>query len=430
MRHHTWIDALYAMKKHFLNPCLAALALVLSMGAHAQKRDDAVFAAAQAAQPAVIDTLQQLVLIESGSANIGGIARVADFAQARLKALGAHTERIKSSNSERVMVKGVFKGKGRLKAMLIAHMDTVYPDGILATQPYKLDGNRLYGPGIADDKGGIAVILHSLAVLQSQGWNDFATLTVLFNPDEEIGSAGSGTLIQSLAAEHDVVLSYEPTAAKSVAKVEGVLLAAAGVGEARMEVKGKASHAGAAPDEGRNALIELSHQMLATENIAKAIPGAQLSWTYAQGGRVHNQIPETAVATADVRLLKPDAAEQLKTALLAKVQESKRVPDTHVHVQLEVGRPPYVAGERGLALAQRARAIYAELDGRALYFHPVTGGGTDAGFASASGKAAVLESLGLAGWGFHARDEYIEIDSIVPRLYLTARLLQDLGKAH
>lgn len=416
------------MKKLLLTPCLAAVALSLSFGAWAQKRDDALFAAAQAAQPAVIDTLHKLVLIESGSANIAGLSKVADYAQARLQALGAKTERIPTSNSDRVMVKGVLTGQGRLKAMLIAHMDTVYPDGILATQPYKQDGNRLYGPGIADDKGGIAVILHSLAVLQSQGWKDFATLTVLFNPDEEIGSAGSGALIQSLAAEHDVVLSYEPTAAKSVAKVEGVLLSAAGVGEARLEVKGKASHAGAAPEEGRNALIELSHQMLATENIAKGIAGAQLNWTHAQGGLVRNQIPESAVATADVRLLKPDAADKLKAALLAKVQESKRVPDTHVHVQLEVGRPPYVAGERGMALAQRARSIYAELDGRPLFFHPVTGGGTDAGFASGSGKAAVLESLGLAGWGFHARDEYIEIDSIVPRLYLTARLLQDLGK--
>jgi glutamate carboxypeptidase len=416
------------MKKFLLKPGLATIALALSMGASAQKRDDAVFAAAQAAQAAVIDTLQKLVLIESGSANIAGIARVADFAQARLNALGAKTERIKSTNSDRAIVKGVLTGKGRLKVMLIAHMDTVYPEGILATQPYKLDGNRLYGPGIADDKGGIAVILHALAVLQSQGWNDFATVTVLFNSDEEIGSGGSGALIQSLAAEHDVVLSYEPTAAKSMAKVEGVLLSAAGTATATMEVKGRASHAGAAPQEGRNALIELSHQMLATENIAKDIPGAQLNWTHAQGGLVRNQIPESAVATADVRLLQPDAADKLKAALIAKTQESKRVPDTHVHIKMDVGRPPYVAGERGTALAQRARAIYAELDGRALFFHPVTGGGTDAGFASGSGKAVVLESLGLAGWGFHARDEYIEIDSIVPRLYLTARLLQDLGK--
>jgi glutamate carboxypeptidase len=409
--------------------CIALALVVLTGATQAQPRDDAVFKAAEAAQPAVIETLQKLVLIESGSANLPGLVKVADYAQARLNTLGAKTERIKTADSDRVMVKGVFTGKGRLKAMLIAHMDTVYPDGILASQPYKLEGNRLYGPGIADDKGGIAVILHALGMLKSLGWNDYATVTVLFNPDEEIGSGGSGALIQSLAAEHDVVLSYEPTAAKSMAKVEGVLLAAAGTATAKMEVKGRASHAGAAPDEGRNALIELSHQMLATQDIAKNIPGAQLNWTYAQGGSVRNQIPAQATATADVRLLKPDAADKLKAALVAKTQESHRVPDTHVHVSLDVGRPPYVAGERGMALAQRARAIYAELDGRQLFFHPVTGGGTDAGFASGSGKAAVLESLGLAGWGFHAKDEYIEIDSIVPRLYLTSRLLQELAKA-
>ena len=410
---------------------LAAAALViLTSTAYAQQRNEAVFKAAEAAQPAVIETLQKLVLIESGSANLAGLVKVADYAQSQLNALGAKTERIKTSDSERVMVKGVLTGKGKLKVMLIAHMDTVYADGILASQPYKRDGNRLYGPGIADDKGGIAVILHSLEILKSLGWSDYAIVTLLFNPDEEIGSNGSGALIQTLAAEHDVVLSYEPTAAKSVAKVEGVLLASAGTAIAKMEVKGRASHAGAAPEEGRNALIELSHQMLATQDIAKSIPGAQLNWTYAQGGSVRNQIPAQALATADVRLLKSDAAEKLKAALVAKTQESQRVPETHVHVSLDVGRPPYVAGERGMALALKARAIYAELDGRPLFFHPVTGGGTDAGFASGSGKAAVLESLGLAGWGFHAKDEYIEIDSIVPRLYLTSRLLQELGKAH
>jgi glutamate carboxypeptidase len=408
----------------------AATLCIYSIAAQAQQRDDSVFKAAEAAQPAVIETLQKLVLIESGSANLAGLVKVADYAQNQLNALGAKTERIKTTDSDRVMVKGVLTGKGKLKVMLIAHMDTVYPDGILASQPYKRDGNKLYGPGIADDKGGIAVILHSLEILKSLGWNNYSTVTVLFNPDEEIGSNGSGALIQALAAEHDVVLSYEPTAAKSVAKLEGVLLASAGTAIAKMEVKGRASHAGAAPDEGRNALIELSHQMLATQDIAKNIPGAQLNWTYAQGGSVRNQIPAQAIATADVRLLKSDAAEKLQSALVAKTKESQRVPDTHVHVTLDVGRPPYVAGERGMVLAQKARAIYAELDGRQLFFHPVTGGGTDAGFASGSGKAAVLESLGLAGWGFHAKDEYIEIDSIVPRLYLTSRLLQELGKAH
>ncbi len=167
--------------------------------------------------------------------------------------------------------------------------------------------------------------------------------------------------------------------------------------------------------------------MLATQDIAKQIPGAQLNWTYAQGGLVRNQIPERAYAFADVRLLNPDAADKLSAALEAKVKESKRVPETEVSVKFEIGRPPFNAGERGLALAKRAQAIYAELQGRKLMFHPFTGGGTDAGYAGRSGKPVVLEGLGLAGWGYHARDEYVEVDSIAPRLYLTSRLLQDLA---
>jgi len=251
---------------------------------------------------------------------------------------------------------------------------------------------------------------------------------VLINPDEEIGSGGSGETIAALADAHDVVLSYEPTAAKEFAKDEGVLLMAAGTATARMAVKGRASHAGAAPDLGRNALIELSYQLLQTQDVAKGIAGAQLNWTTATAGSVRNQIPEQAEAGADVRLLAPDAADKLLAALRAKVSEGRRVPDTETTVSMEVGRPPYVAGAKGMALATKAQAIYAELDGRKLILVPSTGGGTDAGYASRSGEAAVLESLGLAGWGYHAKSEYIEIDSIVPRLYLTTRLLMDLGR--
>jgi glutamate carboxypeptidase len=407
---------------------LCVSALGLACAAQAQEKDVALLAAAQNAQPAVIDTLQKMVQIESGSANVAGISKIADLVQARLTALGAVTERIKSSDSDRAMVKGVFKGTGSLSALLIAHMDTVYADGILASEPYRQEGNRLYGPGIADDKGGIAVILHTLEILKSMGWKNFSTLTVLFNSDEEIGSPGSGEILSALGAAHQVVLSYEPSPAKAVAQVEGVLLSAAGTATATLEVKGRASHAGAAPEQGRNALIELSHQLLATQDIAKEVPGAQLNWTFAQGGLVRNQIPERAHAFGDVRLTQSSAFENLSRALESKLKESKRVPETEVTVKLELGRPPYQAGERGLALAQRARAIYAELEGRKLQFIPSTGAGTDAGFAGISGKPAVLESMGLAGWGYHAKNEYIEIDSIVPRLYLSARLLQDLGR--
>jgi len=402
---------------------LICAALSFSTTATAAGADEALLAGARAAQPAVIQSLRDMVLIESGSSDAAGLKGMSDYVEARLRSLGAVIERTRSSVGPGEIVKGSFTGTGKKSFLLIAHVDTVYGKDILATQPFRQDGNRLYGPGIADDKGGIAVILYSLAILRDAGWRDYARVTVLFNSDEEVGSRGSGEMIAALGALHDVVLSYEPTVAKAIAKDEGVLLAAAGTAAATLQVKGRTAHAGAAPEQGRNALVELSHQILQTEGVAKGVPGAQLNWTTSKAGSVRNQIPEQAEAGGDVRLLAPDAADKLLVALKAKVAETRRVPDTEVTVTLDIGRPPYVAGEKGLALASQAQAIYRELDDRKLMLHPSTGGGTDAGFAGSSGKPAVLESMGLAGWGYHARDEYIEIDSIVPRLYLTTRLM-------
>jgi glutamate carboxypeptidase len=407
-----------------------AVALALATAAaRAAPAEPQWLAAADAAQPAVIASLQEMVAIESGSANPAGLAQMADYVERRLRALGASTERIAVARPQGTMVRGSLTGTGTKKLMLIAHMDTVYPAGILATQPYRRDGNKLYGPGIADDKGGIAVILHALAILKDSGWRDYAQLTVLFNHDEEVGSTGSGETIARLAEQHDAVFSCEPTSAKAVAKTEGLLLGAAGTATATLEVSGRAAHAGAAPELGRNALIELAFQLQQTRDVAKGVPGAQLNWTTAQAGVVRNQIPEKATAVGDVRLTAPGAAEKLKAALEEKVNAGKLVPDTTVAISLVVGRPPFVADERARALARQAQAIYAELDGRELTLHAMTGGATDAGFAARSGKAIVLESFGLAGAGYHARDEYIEIDSIAPRLYLMMRMLQTVGRA-
>jgi glutamate carboxypeptidase len=408
---------------------LATLAATLALTAAnaCAAPDTALLGAARAAEPAVIDSLKEMVSIESGTMDQPGLGRMADYAERRLKALGLQVERRPSSTAKSDILIGRVQGSGRRKLMLIAHLDTIYWPGTLATQPIRQDGNKLYGPGIADDKGGVAVILHSLAILKDAGWKDYAQLTVLLNADEESGSTGSGEAIATLAEQHDVVLSYEPTAAKAVAKAEGVLLAAAGTATATLTVKGKASHAGAAPEQGRNALVELAHQIAATADIAKGIPGAQLNWTEASSGKVRNQIPDLANASADVRLTAADAAAKLEAALKAQVAQ-RRVPDTDTTVALHIGRPPFAGDARTLALAKRAQAIYAELDNRPLQLVPGTGGGTDAGYASRSGKPAVLESLGLPGWGYHAKDEYIEIDAIVPRLYLSTRLLMDLGK--
>lgn len=410
-------------------PMLVAAAMLLgATDLRADDSADAVRKAAIAQQPQVLETLKTLVSMESGTMDAPGLARVADYLQGRLSALGAQVERRSLEGVKGEVVIGRYTGTGARRLMLIAHMDTIYAPGTLATEPIRVENDRLYGPGVADSKGGIAVVLHSLQLLREIGWKDYAQLTILFNGDEESQSAGSGDLIAALGSEHDFVLSYEPTAAKSVLRTEGVLLAAAGTGTVVLEVKGRAAHAGAAPDEGRNALIELSHQILQTSLIATQIPGAQLNWTQASSGSVRNQIPDFATASADLRLTAPDAAARLQQQL-DKLALVRQVPDTEVRYTVRIGRPPFASFDgRSLELAKKARVIYSELDGRPLIFLPATGAGTDAGFASRSGKPAVLESLGLAGWGYHAKNEYIEIDSIVPRLYLTTRLLMDLGR--
>src|SRR6185503_3293092 len=144
------------------------------------------------------------------------------------------------------------------KILLIAHMDTVYLRGMLAKQPFRVDGQRAYGLGIADDKQGVAVILHAVAILKALDFRDYGTLTVLINGDEEISSPGSRASLTRLGAEQDAVFSVEGTRVDS----DRLSLATSGIGAVTMTVKGRASHAGGAPEMGRNALYELSHQLL------------------------------------------------------------------------------------------------------------------------------------------------------------------------
>jgi glutamate carboxypeptidase len=428
-----------------------ALTAWASAGTAAQPAgvDRTLLHAAQAEQPAVIQSLEDMVKIESGSDDAEGVTKIADYAAKHLRQLGATTSMLPATNGQPPgLVEGVFHGTGTLRIVLQAHLDTVYRRGILATEPWRRDANKLFGPGIADDKGGVAVILSSLALLKQQGWKNYKTLTVLLGPDEEIGSPGSGSIIAKIGSDNDVVLSYEPSPAKQIAKHEGVLLSAAGTARMTLVVNGRAAHAGAAQDEGRNALVELASELVQTRDIAKSVPDTQLNWTEATGGTARNQIPGRSQASADVRFNAPDAPDKLLAAVKAKVNEQRLVPDTQSEVSLEIMRPMFVAGDKGLALAKLAQSIYAELgqgdlqqemtrempdenaQGRNLLLIPNTTGGTDAGFAGSSGKPAVLESMGLAGWGYHAKNEYIEVDSIVPRLYLTARMLQELGKQY
>lgn len=400
-----------------------ALAACLFCAPALAQRDASLLDAATAAQPAVVKTLERLVNIETGTGTADGMAAMATLLETELKALGATVTRHKAvGDVVGDNIVGRLTGRGGKRILLMAHMDTVYVKGTLAKAPFRVDGVRAFGPGIADDKAGIAVILHTLSLLKARGFQDFGAITVMFNTDEEKGSFGSRDLIQSLAAEHDAVLSFEPT----LALRESLTLGTSGIGYVEARIKGLASHAGAAPELGVNALVEAADLVLRTQDIDDKASGLRFNWTIAKSGAVSNIIPDEAVINADVRYVRNEDFEAAMKKLQAAAAR-KRLDKAEVQVNITRGRPAFNAGAGGKALVDKAVAIYKEI-GADLAVIERTGGGTDAAYAALSGKP-VIESLGLPGFGYHSNQaEYVMIDAIPRRLYLAGRLIMDLGQ--
>ena len=299
-------------------------------------------------------------------------------------------------------------------------MDTVYQRGAAAKQPFRIEGDRAYGLGIEDDKQGVALILHTVAVLRALNTRSYGTLTVLINADEEIGAPGSRALITRLGREHDVILSCE---SGGTAAEDRVQLATTGNGAVLLKVTGRASHAGEAPEQGRNALYELAHQIMQMRDLTDARAGIKMNWTVASAGTVRNQIPAVATATADVRVQRVASWDDIERRVRERVKKTL-VPDTKVDVVVERRRPPLEATEASRQLAARAQKIYAEIGRKLRVSTEGSGGATDAAIAALESKAPVIEGLGLLGEGAHSNDsEFIVLGSIEPRLYLLARLI-------
>jgi glutamate carboxypeptidase len=385
-------------------------------------------------KPALLETLKALVSIESGSRDVEGLGRIADLIAARLKELGGQVELVEPNNIYKMadtpaqigrMVRATFTGTGDKKILLIAHMDTVYQRGMLEKQPFRIDGDRAYGLGIADDKHGVALILHTIAMLKALDFKAVGTLTVLINADEELSSPGSRSLITRLGREHDATFSLEGSRVES----DKLALATAGIGSFTMNVEGRASHAGSAPERGVNAIYELAHQMLQTRDLSDRETGLKMNWTLANGGRTRNMIPPNAQAQADVRVLKVEDYDGIEKKVRGRIK-NKLLPDSKVDVIFERRRPPLEATPASRALAKYAQQIYREVGKELVVDEVAEGGGTDAAFASLETKAPVIERFGLQGYGSHSIEaEYVLISSIEPRLYLLTRLIMDFAQA-
>lgn len=400
--------------------------------------DEALRARVQAELPGYLETLKTLVNMESGSRDLEGLAKLADHVAGRLRSAGMQVQ-LKPAKAPDFhpqlkgaplgsMVYATRSGSGSKKVLLIAHMDTVYAKGMLAKQPFRIDGDRAYGLGIADDKQGIALILHVVDLLARTGFAGYAELGVLINGDEEIGSPGSAAFLTQLGGEYDAVFSFEGGGPAATPDGDMVRLATSSIAIAEMKVTGKASHAGAAPHLGRNALYELAHQMLKSRQFGDPAKGLQINWTVANAGDSRNVIPATATAIADVRSL-TNADLDLMEAALTKSIEEKLIPDTKIELSFYRSRPAFVANAASRALAQHAVQVAGEIKLPLSIRDRATGGGTDAAFAGLRPKGGVLESFGLRGAGAHSNDdEYVLVSNVVPRLYLATRMVMDVGR--
>lgn len=397
---------------------LVALFVILTVSVPAlAATDTALLERAQGAETLVLTDLAQLVNIDSPADHAAGLNQIQGILSTKLKSMGAEIRTIPSPRGSYNIV-ATFTGTGTGKLLLMAHVDTVFKVGAAKERPFRIQGDRAYGPGVSDDKGPVLTGLYAIKLLQDSGFKDYAKITYLLNVDEEIGSPSSKELIKELAQQHDYAICLEGGRSN-----DGVVSFRKGISYLQIEAKGRASHAGNAPEKGVNALLELVEQIPALARLADPDKGTTVSFTVFQSGDKTNVIPDQALAKADIRVLLPEEMDRLEKEA-AEVVTHKLLPESQIKLTITRGRPPFPQNAATDALIEKAQVVYQEI-GKTLSVAG-SGGGSDGNYTASVGTPT-LDSLGFVGGGAHGVNEYMEIKSIAPRLYLLSRLLMDLG---
>jgi glutamate carboxypeptidase len=297
--------------------------------------------------------------------------------------------------------------------LLLAHMDTVFPIGTLQKMPFHESEEKVFGPGVSDMKGGIVVALTALKELFTSG-NLTRPVTGLFTSDEETGSVASQELIVNLAKTSDLVLVLEPGMLDGSVKTWRK-----GVGEFTIIVRGRAAHAGGDHQNGRNAIEEIAHQILAIQKLTDYERGTTLNVGLVHGGIASNVVPDEAVIEVDLRVMQPGEAERITTAIQIL---QPRINGTTLEIKGGLNRPPMPFDSTMKLTFEKARSIAAKL-GIELTAGG-TGGASDANFVAPLG-IPLLDGLGPAGGDYHSEREFIFKRSLPERACLLYALLCD-----
>lgn len=379
-------------------------------------------------QSAMLETVLGWSVINSGSYHLAGLAEMASVIEKAFAVLGASCERLNLAPMQTIGSLGemletplgqALRFRKRpdvpLQVLLTGHMDTVFAKDHPFQVPVATGANTVNGPGVADMKGGIIVMLHALMALERSPWKEHIGWEVLINPDEEIGSIGSAPLLAEAAKRHKFGLTYEPSLP------DGTLAGARkGSGNFTAVMRGRSAHAGREPHLGRNAIVALAEFISTISALNGAKEGITVNPGKIEGGGAVNVVPDLAICRFNVRIATPEEQFWLEQRL-HDIQESF-VQKEGFRLELHGGftRPPKILSQKNHHLFSLVKDCGRQL-GLALQEKP-TGGCCDGNNLAANGLPNV-DTLGVRGGNIHSAEEFLLVDSLTERAQLSALLL-------
>jgi glutamate carboxypeptidase len=364
-------------------------------------------------QGAMVQLLRRMVEIESPSENKKAVDQLGALVIDEIQAIGGTAERIGREEVGDIVI-GRWPGadSSRPSILLLCHMDTVWPSGTLAERPPREESGRLYGPGVYDMKSGLVIALAAIEYCATQRGPLAGPVTLLCTSDEETGSLHSREVIEALAAESGLVLCLEPALANGELKT-----ARKGVGMFSVTTRGRAAHAGGNHEQGRNAIEEMAHQVLAVQQLTDYTRGTTVNVGTISGGVATNVVPAVCRAEVDFRVELQEEADRIDRAFRSL---QPNLEGTGLEVDGGLNRPPMVRDDLMARTFEQAHQI-ALNHGMELR-EGSTGGASDANLTAAMG-VPTLDGLGAVGDGAHAVDEHVRIDSLPERAALLEWLL-------
>ena len=366
--------------------------------------------------PEVPADLLTWIRTESPTHDSGGVNRMMDLVQEFFSDSPVSLERIPGTDGlgDCILLR-VGPNRDEPCTLVLSHLDTVHPVGTLANLPIRQEGDRLYGPGVYDMKGGAYLALHAFRDV-ARAASASRPVVFLVTSDEEIGSPMTRPIIEDLARSSAYTLVTEP--ARDGGKI---VTSRKGVGRFDVHVEGRPAHAGSRHQDGRSAIREAAQLILAADGMTDYGRGVTTTVGLINGGTAVNTIPQHCQFTIDLRVTNAADGEACSAAILALQSGNS---DVAVHVTGGMNRPPYERSPGVIELFEKAQAIAAEI-GFDLRDIPQSGGGSDGNFTAALG-VPTLDGLGIDGDGAHTLHEYGLLSSIAPRRELMRRLLESL----